>query len=265
MARTVKDTNLSTRTARANLPPRKRPYYRLILQGLHLGYYRGARTGSWSARRFIGGGRYEETKLGTADDVADADGIAILTFSQAQERARAWFAGRVLAGAGHEDPVPAYTVSDALDDYERDYIRRGGKAVDRLRHSIAAHVRPAFGGIELDKLSRSKIESWLEQLAKAPPRVRSRKGDPQKHRDVDASPEGVRRRRESANRGLTVLKAALNLAYQHGNTRSRAAWDAVKPYRDVAASKIRYLNDSETQQLVQACEIPFRTWLPAPC
>src|SRR3954470_21812247 len=108
------------------------------------------------------------------------------------------------------------------------------------------------------KLSRSKIESWLEQLAKAPPRVRSRKGDPQKHRDVDASPEGVRRRRESANRVLTVLKAALNLAYQHGNTRSRAAWESVKPYRDVAASKIRYLNDSESQQLVQACEIPFR-------
>jgi integrase len=258
MARTVKDANLSTRTARANLPPRKRSYYRLILQGLHLGYYRGARTGSWSARRFIGGGRYEETKLGTADDVADADGIAILTFSQAQERARAWFAGRVLAGAGHEDPIPAYTVSDALDDYERDYIRRGGKAVDRLRHSIAAHVRPAFGGIELDKLSRSKIENWLEQLAKAPPRVRSREGQPPKHRDVDASPEGVRRRRESANRVLTVLKAALNLAYQHGKTRSRAAWEPVKPYRDVAASKIRYLDDSESKQLVQACEVPFR-------
>ena len=36
MARTVRDTNLGTRTARANLPVRKRPYYRLILQGLHL-------------------------------------------------------------------------------------------------------------------------------------------------------------------------------------------------------------------------------------
>src|SRR3954466_8757479 len=150
MARTVKDANLATRTARASLPTRKRPHYRLILQGLHLGYYRGARTGSWSARRFIGNGRYEETKLGTADDVADADGIAILTFSQAQERARAWFAGRVLAGAGHEDPIPAYTVSDALDDYERDCIRRGGKAADRLRYTMAAHIRPVLGSIELE-------------------------------------------------------------------------------------------------------------------
>jgi hypothetical protein len=170
MARTVKDANLATRTARANLLPRKRPHYRLILQGLHLGYYRGARTGSWSVRRFIGDGRYAETKLGTADDVADADSIAILTFGQAQERARAWFTARALADTEPEDPLAPYTVSDALDDYERDYIRRGGKAVDRLRHSINAHIRPAFGPIETEKLSRAKIEDWLEALARTPAR-----------------------------------------------------------------------------------------------
>src|SRR5258708_24551612 len=112
MARTVKDTNLATRTARANLASRKRPHYRLILQGLHLGYYRGARTGSWSARRFLGNGRYEETKLGTADDVADADGIAIITFGQAQERARAWFSARAMADACR-DPL-RYLVIGAL-------------------------------------------------------------------------------------------------------------------------------------------------------
>src|SRR5580704_9816277 len=191
MARTVKDANLATRTARANLPPRKRPYYRLILQGLHLGYYRGARTGSWSARRFIGGGRYEETKVGTADDVADADGIAILSFGQAQEKARAWFAARALADAGFETALAPYTVSDALDDYVRDYVRRGGKAVDRLHHSINAHVRSAFGPKVLDDLSRAQIERWLENLANTPPRLRARKGQAPRHRERDDSPEGV--------------------------------------------------------------------------
>jgi integrase len=240
------------------LAPRKRPHYRLILQGLHLGYYKGTRTGSWSVRCFIGEGRYEETKLGTADDVADADGIAILTFGQAQERARAWFAARALADAGHEDPLAPYTVSDALDDYERDYVRRGGKAADRLRHSINAHIQPALGSIELNKLSRPKIEGWLENLANAPARLRTRRGQSPRHRERDGSAEGVRRRRESANRVLTVLKAALNLTYQHGKSQSKAAWESVKPYRDVGASKIRYLNDKESKQLVEACEIPFR-------
>jgi hypothetical protein len=211
MARTVKDANLATRTTRANLPPRKLPRYRLILQGLHLGYYRGTRPGSWSVRRFIGDRRYEETKLGTADDMADADGIAILTFGQAQERARTRFAARALADTGQEGPLPAYTVADALDDYERDYIRRGGKAVDRLRHSINAHIPPAFGSIETEKLSRAKIEGWLETLARTPARLRARTGQAPRYRTRDDSTEGVRRRRESANR---VLKAALNLAYR---------------------------------------------------
>jgi hypothetical protein len=158
-----------------------------------------------SARKF-------EAKLGTADDVADSDGVTILTFGQAQERARAWFAARALAEAGHGDPIAVYTVADALDDYDRDYVRRGGKAVDRMRHSINAHIRPAFGSIDVDKLTRRKIESWLESLAYTPPRLRTRRGQVRRFRDRDDSAEGIRQRRESANRVLTVLKAALNLA-----------------------------------------------------
>src|SRR3984893_160254 len=128
MPRTVKDANLGSRSARTALPSRKKPCSRLILQGLHLGYYRCSRTGSWSARRFIGNGHYEESKLGTADDVADADGITILSFGQAQERARGWFTARAKADLGHEEPIEGYTVSAALIEYERDYVRRGGKA-----------------------------------------------------------------------------------------------------------------------------------------
>ena len=106
-------------------------------------------------------------------------------------------------------PLAPYTVSDALDDYDRDYLRRGGTAVDRLRHSINAHIRPAFGSFELEKLSRAKIEGWLETLAGTPARLRARTGEAPRHRERDGSTEGVRRRRESANRVLTVLKAAL--------------------------------------------------------
>ena len=130
---------------------------------------------------------------------------------------------RALADAGYPDPLVRYTVSDALDDYERDYVRRGGKAVGRLRHTVTGHIRPILGSLELEKLTRAKIESWLDHLAKAPPRVRSGRGQPPKYRELDSSAEGLRRRKESANRILTVLKAALSLAYQHEKVRSKAA------------------------------------------
>jgi hypothetical protein len=47
------------------------------------------------------------------------------------------------------------------------------------------------------------------EIADTPPRLRTKIGEAQKHREADASPEGVRRRRSAAIRVPTVLKAEL--------------------------------------------------------
>jgi hypothetical protein len=101
MARTVRDTNLETRAARLRLHTRREPYWRILESGLHLGYRRTKEGGgSWVARRFIGEGRYNETKIGTADDLQDADGVALRSFKQAQEAAD-MVAARGAEGARH--------------------------------------------------------------------------------------------------------------------------------------------------------------------
>jgi hypothetical protein len=43
------------------------------------------------ARRYIGQRKYSESDLGTADDLQDADDVTVLTFSQAQQKAREWW------------------------------------------------------------------------------------------------------------------------------------------------------------------------------
>ena len=106
MARTVRDNSLESRTARARLKQRHKPYYRLIDQGCHLGYYKGPRGGAWSARYFIGAGKYAEKTLGLADDTQDPDGKSVLSFADAQRQARTWFAiqARLATGEGHIGP-----------------------------------------------------------------------------------------------------------------------------------------------------------------
>ena len=54
------------------------------------------------------GGTYRKQKLGQADDTRDADGLRILSFAQAQSRARDWFAAqdRTQAGAGERPGAP---------------------------------------------------------------------------------------------------------------------------------------------------------------
>src|SRR5215471_21005921 len=79
MARTVKDANLQTRAAREKLPARKKPHWRTIDPERHIGYYKGARGGTWIARRYAGGGEYKEQRLGYADDRSDANGLDILS------------------------------------------------------------------------------------------------------------------------------------------------------------------------------------------
>src|SRR6266851_649048 len=92
MARTLRDAKLDTRSARLRLAVRREPYWRSISDGLAIGYRKGAKGGTWIARHYTPEAGRRFNAIGTADDVADADGVHVLTFGQAQEAARTWFA-----------------------------------------------------------------------------------------------------------------------------------------------------------------------------
>lgn len=180
MARTVRDANLETRAARGRIKARKKPYYRTIDQGAHLGYYKGTRAGSWLARYFIGEGRYAETTLGKADDATDADGVAVLSYRQAQEKARAWFAEQARRGAGVEPAAGPYTVADAMRNYLAWYADHK-KALADTRTAAEAHILPALGETLVAALTTAAINKWHLALATAPARLRSRRGGAARH------------------------------------------------------------------------------------
>jgi len=68
----------------------------------------------------------------------------------------------------------------------------------------------------------------------------------------------VRRRRATANRVLTYLKAALNHAWRAGLVPSDDAWRRVKPFKSVDAPVVRYLSHAEIARLLNACHGAFR-------
>ncbi|MBT2302495.1 hypothetical protein J7E70_18755 [Variovorax paradoxus] len=61
-------TDLSSNQARRALPARSKPYWQICTPGAHLGYYKGNRGGAWYGRKFIGAGKYRQTKLGPSRD-----------------------------------------------------------------------------------------------------------------------------------------------------------------------------------------------------
>lgn len=257
MARTIQDAKLDTRAARGRLEKRREPHWRSISEGMGIGYRKGAKGGTWIARHYTKEHGRRFCSLGTADDIADADGVNVLSFAQAQEKARQWFIERAMKDAGNIQSGP-YSVSQALDDYLADYSQRGGKALKRTEYIIDAHIRPTFGETDIADLTSQKIKNWRNHLAKSPVRIRTGLGQDQKFSEAPEEEDDKRSRKSSTNRILTVLKAALNHALHEGKTASNAAWVSVEPYKGVDGAKIRHLSDDEAKRLVNTCDEDLR-------
>lgn len=170
MARTVTDAKLESRTARQRLIIRKKPYFRSIDPGRHLGYYKGTKGGVWLAR-INDNGIYREQKLGAADDIRDANSLDVLSFAQAQSAARNWF-DQYAIDKVREAVVPAITVRVAVQEYiESRNARETVQQARPVRNSSAAyklilHVldQPQIADINLEDLSVDILKKWRAAL-----------------------------------------------------------------------------------------------------
>lgn len=261
MARRVLDRYLDSKDARRRLAPRAKPYFRTIERGLHLGYRRlsNGAAGPWIARHYRGDRRYEEEAIGHADDLSDADGLAILTYWQAVEVARERMKLRVQSAAGIVGP---YTVVDAVTAY-LEFLQHNRNTAYDVRKRMEAHVLPQLGKIEAASLTADKLRKWQADLARKPPRLRSKPGKAQKYRTLADDEDSLRRRRASANRCLAQLKAALNLAWREGKTPSDKEWRKVKPFEGADAARVRYLTAAECRHLLSACDPVFQNLVRA--
>ena len=256
MARRVQDALIGTREARRKLKPRGKPYYRSLESGLHLGYrkLRNGAAGTWVARHYVGGQSYQAEGIAAADDLSDADGEVVLNFWQAQTKARARMVERAHTASGKSGPM---TVSAALDAY-LEFLEHNRKSADDARYRVEALIRPPLGDIKVADLKADQIRKWLTGIAQTAPRMRTGRAERQKYRELGKDKEFIRRRRASANRNFTVLKAALNRVWREGKVASNAEWARVEPYENVDAARIRYLSVAEAQRLINACEPDFR-------
>jgi integrase len=253
MARRIRESILDSRDARLKLKIRGKPYWRSIGSGLHVGYRKGKDARRWVARIYVGDGHYVVERIGSADDFADADGADVLTFWQAQERARQLATKRTTRAGQRMGP---YTVAKAIEDY-LEHIAVKPSHYD-VKRRLAAYVPAKLASMELAKLTKADVAAWHRAIAQEPPRVRTKLGERQRHRDVDMrDPEIIRRRQDSANRILGMLVAALNLAVNEENA-PEGSWRYVQPFKDVARSRMRYLTVAECKRLLNACDPHFR-------
>jgi integrase len=130
----------------------------------------------------------------------------------------------------------------------------------RTEDAINRDILPELGSFlltgEPDQgsfLSRPIARSWHQEIAKRPAKLRARAGQV-KTREL-ATEDDQRKRRATANRILTVLKATLNFAVDEGRVPKAAAdaWN-VSPFKGADQPKVRHLEQDEARRLLRALE-----------
>lgn len=269
MSRTKRSANLGSRESRLKLVPERR-HQEPLAEGRYLLYRKpkNGAAGSWIARWVDQDtGKDVQKRLGDADDLMDADGVNILDFKAAQARAEALFkdlnnAAHIVA-TGEALSIGPYTVASAMKDYLADAEKRGVKGHTIMTLTINAHIVPQLGDLQVAKLTKKRIEDWLKAVAEAPRRMTGVARDEVKHLDAPVTEDEKRARKDSANRVLTNLKAALNFALKDGRYSGPAVWREVKKFRDVGRARIRSLNVQEQRRLVNVCPVGFRELVQA--
>jgi integrase len=198
MARNIRSAQLETRTARLKLELRKKPYTVRVAPGVRLGYRRNEVTGTWSVIAADGKSGNWIKKFGLADDHEEANGEQVLTFWQAQERARKL--ARSGKNAGLEDDVGRpVTLGEALDAYQADLIARGGDVHNVAR--VRGHLSNTLNAKTVALLTARELRRFRENLI------------------------AKKLRASSVNRISNALRAALNLATaQDQRINNQSAW-----------------------------------------
>lgn len=181
MSRTVVESRIQDRTARGRLKVRNKPYWRSLSEGVHLGYRRGARKGTWIARYFCReADGYVTRALAQADDVLEADGYDVLDYKQAMDATLHWV-GLRLQGVEQEIVAdPDMTVGQAVGAYiavrdARRSTQAGREIKSDAHYKLTNHVlEDRIAGVRLAVLSESDLRLWQLRTVRMPASSRQR-------------------------------------------------------------------------------------------
>ena len=158
--------------------------------------------------------------------MTDADGVHVLNFEQAR---RAAASGELTSSVG---PI---TAEQAITKYAEG--RESQKYAESDRDRILARLPKNLKAAPVASLAKSDIEGWRNGLCVQ-----------------QGTPEEIRRSKDTANRLLNILKAALNHAFEDDKNRilSDNAWRKVKAFKKVGASRRDHFTGADALALIDA-------------
>lgn len=228
------DTKIDTVTARGKLKVRRDPYWQRISHGLFVGFRKMSddRAGTWVIRYRDENGAQLRQPLGALEQFP-----AFERFDKATIAAQKWLSHITLGGS------PKYsTVMDACDSYVQKIRQLKG---DTAAADLAARYRrwvldDPIHRIDIAKLTSEQVSAFRQRLVSAP--IRASKAGNTRVRSKD-----------TVNRDMAAVRAALNMAFEDGKTTTNLAWrKPLAAFKNVSKRRDIYLDREQRKRLVQA-------------
>jgi integrase len=222
---------IDTKTRRAKLAPRREPYFVRLSAGVFVGFRKlDSGSGTWIGRYRTDDSKQVFKSFGEFEEYDDAS-----------KAVTEWAKG-LASGVQHAST----TVSDACKLYVENRRKEKGAAnandaEGRFKRLVYEH---RIGSIDLSKLRALDVEKWRNEQVDV---------------DEDADEESTDRAKDSANRNLTSLKAALNYAKQCGCVATDIGWKAITKFKDVGARRNGWLHADQRKSLLDAMPNDLRT------
>jgi integrase len=226
----VRNRKIDIRSRRLALAARGEPYWQALQRGLAIGYYRPLKggDGTWWGRVRIGT-RYTVEALATADDHVEADGADVLDWGQAQAAVRAW--------AERQGSAGPLTVETAIREYLADLrASKGERVATAAAGRLDKHVPAELRARRVAELTVHDLRVWRNGML-----------------PENADEERLRRSRDTANRVMTILRAALNRAFNNDRVADDRAWRRLEPFKGVGVARKVLLDPIQIQLLLDAC------------
>lgn len=218
--------DLSKRSALAGLTPRREPYWSRLSTGLYVGYRKlETGDGTWIARRRTDEGKQQYKAL-----------VGVSALDEAARAARQWSDACQFGVASGTT-----TVKEACEHYVK-HLRvhksaaSAADAEGRFRRLVDS---AKIGKIDLAKLRTADVKAWVEAQIDVD--------------DDEDDDEDLRRAKDSANRNLASLKAALNLALRDRLVATDIGWRTVLKFAKVGRRRQGFIPLDQRASLLAKC------------
>ena len=236
---------IDTVTARLKLTSRREPYWHKIGQGCSLGFRKMTDdpNGVWQVRyRQDTGGQLTRT-LGKLDQYIPSE-----RFDRARQLAQEWINHVSMGGE-----TTTVTVMDACNAYTTKIrSHTGDKAADDLdaRYKRWVQADP-IRKIDVAKLTRDQVTKFRQRLIAAPVKV-------------GKSGSTRPRSKDTVNRDMAAVRAALNHALENGHAISNFAWRIpLTAFKNVTRRRELYLDREQRKKFIDVAPADLGQFIQA--